>query len=156
MTAQAWQQAFPDCEEFVFEVVSRVFAEDPPFMPVGAKVEEVEIAVLLADDDTLRQLNGSWRGIDQPTNVLSFPAARGMQIAGYPLFLGDIALGFETVAREAGEQNKHLAQHAAHLIVHGTLHLLGCDHHTNTDAVIMEAHEIRILAALNIPNPYED
>jgi probable rRNA maturation factor len=106
------------------------------------------VALLLTDDDEMRVLNRTWKSKDAPTNVLSFPAPEGFGS------LGDVAMGFETVAREAQAQGKSFADHAAHLLVHGYLHLLGHDHHTDSEAEAMEAHERTILAALGIADPY--
>lgn len=112
-----------------------------------------EIAVMLVDDEAMRGLNRQWRGQDKPTNVLSFPAA---PIPGTPgaAHLGDIAVAFETTAREAAAEEKTLAQHLAHLTVHGYLHLLGYDHENVKDAEAMERTETAILARLGIPDPY--
>jgi probable rRNA maturation factor len=115
--------------------------------------EPVELSVLLTDDEAVRELNRAWRGKDRPTNVLSFPAPEGPDIPG-PRHLGDLALAFETLEREAREEGKALADHAAHLIVHGTLHLLGYDHETAGEAEIMEALEVKALATLGIADPY--
>ena len=111
-----------------------------------------EIAVMLVDDEAMRGLNRQWRGQDKPTNVLSFPAA---PIPGTPgaSHLGDIAVAFETTAREAAAEEKTLAQHLAHLTVHGYLHLLGYDHENVKDAEAMERTETAILARLGIPDP---
>jgi probable rRNA maturation factor len=109
-----------------------------------------ELAVLLTDDPGIRVINADWRGVDAPTNVLSFPAARG----GSPPFLGDIALAYETIAAEATAEGKPFAHHFAHLCVHGFLHLLGYDHIRRKDAEVMEAAERDILQRLRIPNPY--
>lgn len=108
-----------------------------------------EIALLLADDARIRALNRDWRGRDAATNVLSFPA----DPAAAPM-LGDIVLAWETVIREAREEGKPPGHHFAHLVVHGTLHLLGFDHISDADAEIMENLERRALAALAIPDPY--
>lgn len=108
-----------------------------------------EIALLLADDAALRALNARFRGKDAPTNVLSFPSGEEA-----PGFLGDIAVAFETAAREADEKGIALADHAAHLIVHGLLHLVGHDHETAEEAEKMEALEIDVLDALGVSNPY--
>lgn len=107
------------------------------------------ISVLLADDAALRALNRDWRGKDQPTNVLSFPAPAGRDA------LGDIALAAETVAAEAAAQAKPFAAHMAHLLTHGLLHLLGYDHEADAEAELMESRERAILAALGLPDPYE-
>jgi probable rRNA maturation factor len=116
------------------------------------------VDITLADDDTQRALNRTWRGKDTPTNVLAFPIADpAMPVPpGAPLLLGDIVLAFETVRREAAEQDKPLADHLRHLVVHGVLHLLGYDHENAADAATMEAREIAILAELGVPNPYRD
>jgi probable rRNA maturation factor len=114
-----------------------------------------ELSVLLTDDAGVRELNRRWRGLAKPTNVLSFPGSGPASPDGVR-HLGDIALAFETVAREADEAEKSLADHAAHLIVHGTLHLLGHDHEIDEEAEGMEALEIAALARLGIANPYRD
>ena len=112
-----------------------------------------EVAVVLADDATVRALNRRWRGIDAPTNVLSFPASRhGAGRA--PALLGDIVIAFETTAREAATENKPFTHHLAHLVVHGFLHLLGHDHQSDEAADAMEHLERRILAGLDVPDPY--
>lgn len=108
-----------------------------------------EVALLLADDAMLRALNAQFRGKDKPTNVLSFPSDEAP-----PGFLGDIAVAYETAAREADEKGIALADHAAHLIVHGLLHLVGHDHETAEEAEKMEALEIDVLDGLGVSNPY--
>jgi rRNA maturation RNase YbeY len=105
-------------------------------------------AALFTSDDAVKSLNAQWRGKDMPTNVLSFPAP---ETAGT---LGDIALAYETCAREADEQGKSLKDHATHLLVHGLLHLLGYDHEADDDAAEMEGLEKDILAGLGIADPY--
>jgi probable rRNA maturation factor len=107
------------------------------------------VNLLLADDAAMAQLNRAWRGRDAPTNVLSFPAA-----ANDFGLIGDIALGAETIAAEAREQGKSLADHAAHMAVHGFLHLLGYDHGDDSAAEAMEARERAILAELGVADPY--
>lgn len=112
------------------------------------------ISVLLTDDAAIRALNAGFRGKDKATNVLSFPAPA---MPGDPEpMLGDIALGFETCAREAGDEGKSLADHATHLVIHGVLHLLGLDHETEAEAEAMEAREIAVLAGLGIADPYAE
>ncbi len=123
---------------------------------IGAAAKRVpgegEVSVLLTDDAAVRELNRTWRGLDKPTNVLSFPAAK--QASGQPPMLGDIAIAYETVAREAAEEGKPFLHHLAHLAVHGYLHLMGYDHQTDSEAEAMEALERDILRSLRIPDPY--
>ena len=108
-----------------------------------------EVALALADDALLRQLNRDYRGKDKPTNVLSFPSGEGD-------FLGDVAMSRETLVREALEQGKDERSHALHLLVHGILHLLGYDYETDKQADAMESLERRILEKLGIEDPYGD
>lgn len=115
-----------------------------------------EISVVLSDDEHIRELNKHHRGMDKPTNVLSFPAARVKTPAGAPRILGDIVIAYETVAREAAEESKTLQNHLSHLVVHGVLHLLGYDHEDEDEAEMMEARERQILAKLGIPDPYAE
>jgi probable rRNA maturation factor len=110
------------------------------------------ISLLLGDDSAIAQLNQQFRGKTGPTNVLSFPPVAGA--GGEESFLGDIALAAETVAEEAEFQGKSFANHAAHLVVHGFLHLLGYDHMQPAEADAMEARERAILATLGIEDPY--
>ncbi len=116
-----------------------------------------EISIFLATDQAVRRLNASFRGIDKPTNVLSFPAFSEGDAAppkGAPTLLGDIAVAFGTTDREARAEGKTLAAHLSHLVVHGVLHLLGYDHQRDRDAMKMELLETEILAGLGIANPY--
>lgn len=112
-----------------------------------------ELGIVLAGDARLRRLNREWRGEDKATNVLAFPALAAAA-PGAPLLLGDVVLGFETVAREARRQEKALADHLAHLVVHGVLHLLGFDHERAAAARRMEALETAVLGELGIADPY--
>ncbi|RJY08050.1 rRNA maturation RNase YbeY [Aurantiacibacter aquimixticola] len=118
-------------------------------------------SLLFTTDDVVHQLNREWRGKDKPTNVLSFPMVERTDLVhldpdeGAPEMLGDIALAHKTCAREAREKEISLEDHAAHLIVHGMLHLAGYDHETSdADAEEMEAMEVKALALLGIANPY--
>jgi len=110
------------------------------------------VSLLLGDDAALASLNKQFRGKDGPTNVLSFPPAAG-DLASEG-FLGDIALAAETIAAEADFQGKRFEHHAAHLAVHGFLHLLGYDHLEAADAEKMEARERAILATIGLADPY--
>jgi probable rRNA maturation factor len=108
------------------------------------------LSVLLTDDAAVQRLNATWRGLDKPTNVLSFPAAPHDPSRA----LGDIAIAFETTAREADAERKPLAHHLSHLAVHGFLHLIGYDHESDAQAEQMEGLERKVLAVLGVPDPY--
>jgi rRNA maturation RNase YbeY len=129
-----------DVQAFAAHITAAV---DDHFEPKGES-----FAALFTSDEAVKALNAQWRGKDMPTNVLSFPAP---ETAGT---LGDIALAYETCAREADEQGKTLKDHATHLLVHGLLHLLGYDHEADDDAAEMEGLEKDILAGLGIADPY--
>ncbi len=137
----AWLESVPDAEPVVRAAIEAALAE--------AGGDGGAITVLLTDDETVHDLNARFRGKDRPTNVLSFPHASPAQG-----LLGDIALAYETCAREAAEQGKPLAAHLAHLSAHGALHLLGYDHEADADAEAMEATERRALARVGLPDPY--
>lgn len=117
-------------------------------------------SLLFTSDEEVHALNREWRGKDKPTNVLSFPMLEREDLLdllpeGPPEMLGDIALAFETCAREATEKGVPIEDHAAHLIVHGLLHLAGHDHEiSEADADAMEALETKTLAILGISDPY--
>ena len=119
-------------------------------------------SLLFTTDEEVHALNRDWRQRDKPTNVLSFPMLewedlRGLEADGPPVMLGDLALAYQTCAREADEKGISLTDHATHLIVHGLLHLAGYDHETSEeDADKMEALEISILAKMGIADPYGD
>ncbi|GJE61088.1 rRNA maturation RNase YbeY [Methylobacterium trifolii] len=148
-----WTAALPDLEAFVARAVEAALAVAPESKPA----HPVEVSVLLADDATVQDLNRTWRGKDAPTNVLSFPAAPQPRHAGAAVPLGDVVLAYDTLLRESAEQGKPLRNHLAHLLVHGTLHLLGQDHETGeAEAEAMEAVEVAALARLGVPDPYAD
>jgi probable rRNA maturation factor len=118
-----------------------------------------ELAIVLTDDSAIQALNRDWRGLDKPTNVLSFPAPKrraGSRQGGNSLSasLGDVIIAFQTVAREAAGEGKPFKHHLTHLAVHGFLHLLGYDHETDREARTMERLEVKILAGLRVPDPY--
>ena len=130
------------------------------FPQLGQGQRPVELSVRLTGDEEVRALNSEWRGKDKPTNVLSFPMAEENELetaaqAGPELMLGDIILAKGVCAAEAADKGLPLESHAAHLMVHGTLHLLGYDHMDDDSAADMEAREIRALARLGIADPYE-
>ena len=134
---------------------------------LGLKAEGFQISVLGCDDSRISVLNAEFRGKPQPTNVLSWPSAeRAAEYVGEtpdlplpgerdtPESLGDIAIAFDTCAREAVAQDKPLPDHVTHLIVHAVLHLLGFDHVEPEDGDLMEGLEVRILASLGVCDPY--
>jgi probable rRNA maturation factor len=126
---------------------------------VDEDVEDAELAVMLTNDTGIRTLNANWRGIDRPTNVLSFPALQpeaAPKDNDPPRMLGDIAIAYETMRKEARDERKPFDHHLSHLAVHGFLHLIGYDHETDAAAGAMEALEREILAQLGIPDPYAE
>jgi probable rRNA maturation factor len=118
------------------------------------QVANAEIAIVLTDDQSIRALNRQWRGHDNATNVLSFPAGGRDRADGTPILLGDIVIAYETTANEAEAEGKSFLHHLSHLAVHGFLHLVGYDHESHDDAETMEGLERRILARLGVPDPY--
>ena len=119
-----------------------------------AGLSDSEVSVKFTTDDEVRALNATWRGRDEATNVLSFPMAEESELASAQL-LGDIVLAHGVCATEATDRRVDIETHAAHLVVHGMLHLLGYDHETSdADAEEMEAVERRALAAIGVPDPY--
>lgn len=144
-----------EAETWGDEAAARAWIE-----PAVAAVEEtigleapdgVELSVVLTDDDRIRVLNRTWRGIDKATNVLSFP----IDEADDGPLLGDVVIARESTLREAAEEGKLFAHHATHLLVHGILHLFGYDHERDAaGAEDMERLEADILGRLGIPDPY--
>lgn len=129
------------------------------FPQLGHGARSVELGVRLTGDEEVRALNAQWRGKDKATNVLSFPMAEPDELAaddaeGPELMLGDIVLARGVCAAEAADKEISIEAHASHLMVHGTLHLLGYDHHDEAAADDMEAREVRALARLGIADPY--
>jgi probable rRNA maturation factor len=152
VVADCWQTE-PEAEA----VIQRAVAAAAEI--VDADVGEAELAVMLTDDAGIRTLNSNWRGIDKPTNVLSFPALQPSGPGGpdeAPRMLGDIAIAYETTRRQAEDEQKPFDHHLSHLAVHGFLHLIGYDHEKDGDAEAMETLEQEILAQLGIPDPYPD
>lgn len=122
--------------------------------------QTAEVAIRLTNDTEVQQLNANWRGKDKPTNVLSFPQLEREEIMSAPTvafsetLFGDIVLARETCWREAQEKSVSISAHATHLVVHGTLHLLGYDHQTDEEAGEMEALEKQVMASLGFADPY--
>lgn len=148
----AWD-ALEQPAAFAERAIAAALATEPADSHV-ADADTVEIGVRFTDDATIQDLNRDWRGKDKPTNVLSFPLDDTAPPEGAPLLLGDIVLAYETTRREADEKSIPLEQHATHLLVHATLHLLGYDHEETDEAEAMERLETQILSRMGIPDPY--
>ncbi len=136
----AWEKALPDAAALAARCADAAGVLEPRLRR--------EMALLLTADAAMADLNRRFRKVEKPTNVLSFPSGEAEG------FLGDIALAIETCAREAGEKGISLSDHAAHLIVHGMLHLIGYDHQTDAEAERMERREAAILEAMGVADPY--
>jgi len=123
----------------------------------GRTNAELELSIRVVDSAEITELNQTYRHKNYATNVLSFPfeLPPGLPEEAHPGILGDIAICAEVVAREATEQNKSLPAHWAHMVIHGTLHLLGYDHIEDDEAELMEQLEIRILNELGFADPYQ-
>jgi probable rRNA maturation factor len=155
--AQAWR-TLPQAEDIVRRAIA--FAAT-----AGVEIRHPEacararagwgLCILLSDDERIARLNGQWRGQHKPTNVLSFPAP-ALYHAGRneKTPLGDIAIAYETLAREAKQNGAEVSDHLSHLVVHGFLHLLGYDHHMDDEAERMERLERDILARMGVDDPY--
>lgn len=150
---EAWSDAWPsrpDLEAFTTQAIATALETAKVKLKAG-----VEVSVLYCADGFMQDLNKQWRGKDQPTNVLSFPAASGKALQRTPT-LGDIIVSCDTVVREAKAEKKSFADHLAHMLVHGSLHLVGYDHEVEDEAEAMEARERQALAKLGIADPYKD
>lgn len=123
-------------------------------LAAAERSEGAELCIRILSESESQELNRDYRGKDKPTNVLSFPfeAPPGLPIN----ILGDLAICADIVTHEANEQGKRVQDHWAHMVIHGTLHLLGFDHINDDDAEIMEALERKLLASLEIPDPYAE
>lgn len=140
-------------------------ATDAVFERLGIEPSVFEVSLLACSDARISVLNEDFRGKPQPTNVLSWPSdERGAAVDGeMPLpprvgrdnELGDIAIAYDTCAREAAEAGKTMRDHTLHLLVHGTLHLLGFDHERDRDATLMEGLETEILGKMGLGDPYK-
>ena len=160
--------ADPDWDSSNWAEVARKAATsaiaESAFPQLGSGPRSVELGVRLTNDAEVRALNAEWRGKDKATNVLSFPLAEpddlddaspaNVQAGGPELMLGDIVLARGVCVAEAADKAISIEAHASHLLIHGTLHLLGYDHHDDAAASDMEAREVRALARLGIADPY--
>jgi probable rRNA maturation factor len=144
---EAWLVAVPDA-------VARARRAAEAALAGHGAAADGELDIALGDDALLQRLNREHRGQDKPTNVLAFPLSSPDDDPALPALLGDVVIARETVLREAAEQGKNTADHLTHLVVHGTLHVLGYDHDADADAARMEALETAILASLGVADPY--
>ncbi|MBL6927848.1 MAG: rRNA maturation RNase YbeY [Rhodospirillales bacterium] len=166
VTAGPWHEKLPQAEGIARAAAQAAFdhAATAAFGHAAnetAHGENAEAALVLADDEFVRRLNRDYRGHDEATNVLSFAALDAKTViqnpdGAAPVLLGDMVVAFETVAVEAADQGKSVADHFSHLIVHAMLHLLGYDHETGDQAERMEGTEILILRKLGIADPYAE
>src|SRR5215213_8939804 len=147
-------------DELAAKAVTAAIAESAfPQLAKGPRV--VELSVRLGRDEEVQRLNAKWRGKDRPTNVLSFPMSEAGELSdssgpGPELMLGDMILAQGVCVREAEEKHIPVERHAAHLMIHGTLHLLGYDHGDDNAAADMEAREVKALARMGIADPYHE
>lgn len=145
-----WAMVLPTIETLATDILTRTLDAALP------KNKTIELSVVLANDEFVRDLNARYRGQDKPTNVLSFPMTEPQDLKSASLItLGDIVIAYETTAREAADQKKPLRDHLIHLLVHGCLHLLHHDHEDDDQAKVMESLEVKILAGMGVKNPYE-
>ena len=157
---EEWDSSNP-WEPLVRKAAEAAIAESA-FPQLAESSRPVELSVRLAGDEEVRTLNAHWRGKNKPTNVLSFPMAEAYELEQADedgpnrIMLGDLILARGVCEREAAEKGIPVERHATHLLVHGTLHLLGYDHRADSDAADMEAREVKALARLGIASPYED
>lgn len=146
-----WTEALPEAAALARRAALAAWRSE-------AAAGDAEAAVVLADDAFIRRLNRDYRGQDKPTNVLAFASGIDGDTDAppppAPRLLGDVVVAFETAAREAADQEKPLADHLSHLVVHGMLHLLGHDHQTAAAATAMERRECDVLAGLGVADPY--
>jgi probable rRNA maturation factor len=149
VASEEWLAAVTEPEAICRRVVTAVLDREA----VGPS----EVSVVLADDGFIAGLNRDYRGLDRPTNVLSFPSGATERAPGQrQALLGDVVVALETVRREAVAQQRSVADHLAHLVVHGTLHLLGYDHEDEAEAEVMERREVELLAGLGVADPYRE
>ena len=144
--------------------IQRIVAD--PSSPTTAKLKQwaktalestmtsAELTIRIVDKNEMTELNSTYRKKNKPTNVLSFPFDMPEECGDDLPILGDIVICAEIVAEEAATQNKALEAHWAHMVVHGTLHLIGFDHEEEAEAILMETEEIKILEILGFDNPY--
>jgi probable rRNA maturation factor len=158
-----WKKAFPGMNKKIEQAAACAFLNAKK--PAALKNRSFAVNIILTDDAMVKTLNKNYRGKNKPTNVLSFPQMnlkkfRRTELDIFPpkseIPLGDVVLAFQTIERESRRQQKTLESHVIHLIVHGTLHLLGYDHQIVKEAKSMEKLECDILESLGYPDPYQE
>jgi len=159
-----WQENLSSYETLIQQALFVCISHTPEGKSLK-NFAHLELSILLANDETVHELNKQYRDKDKSTNILSFPGLdqseqksylrEGAEVPDFPYTLGDMVLAFETLEREAEEAHKNLQDHFCHLIVHGFLHLLGYDHISDVEAEQMETLERLILAELSIDDPYK-
>jgi probable rRNA maturation factor len=155
---EAWKGCVPDAGARCREAARAAWVASAPAQP-DPQQDPVTASLLLTSDERIRDLNRRFRGLDEPTDVLSFPAVEADVLAaagaeGPPPELGDIVIALQTTLADARREGRAVGDHLSHLVIHGMLHLLGYDHQGDEEATEMEALEVRILASLGIPDPY--
>lgn len=152
-----WHGAIPNVSVFCERMIRHVL-KSQAHLWYRAEWKDIplEVACVMTNNSEIQQLNLRFRGKDAPTNVLSFEAdPDGPHTPGTPRVLGDVIISLETLIQESLEQKKTLQDHTAHMLIHGTLHLLGLDHQKDQEADAMEKLEIEMLSAIGIANPYQ-
>ena len=154
-----WHAGIPDAAKLSRKAARKGWALGrralgPSHSLSGTLPGPVEISLLLSNDLTVRDLNHDHRGKDTATNVLSFPGEVDSPFPGAEILLGDVVLAWQTVAKEALRDEKPVAEHMMHLVIHGVLHLLGYDHECEEDAAVMELLEVNCMASLGLSDPY--
>ena len=144
--SEAWREAVARPERLCRRAARAAFA--------AAGSGSAEASIVLADDALVRRLNRRYRGLDAPTDVLSFAGGGAPPGLGLPAMLGDVVLAYDTAAADAAADDRRLADHLCHLVVHGMLHLLGHDHDTKAAARRMEGLERSVLGGLGVADPY--
>lgn len=156
-----WTAAMADIAAVAQHVKAAVIEKVVPDLPFMDGDKDFSVNLCLSDDASVHQLNAEFRGMDKPTNVLSFANIdddefEDMLDSGEVIELGDIIIAYETMVREAEEQGVSLHDHFCHLWAHGLLHILGFDHQTTDEAAEMEGLETEVLAVLKIADPYRE
>lgn len=160
---EKWQEALANYQELANKVIEQI-TQNVSEGKALQKFDHIELSIVLCDDALINKLNNDYRQQDKPTNVLSFPGLSPEQIEKYlrlsdnpadiPHILGEIYIAYETISQEAEIAGISIENHFAHLIMHGTLHLLGFDHIEDWQADKMEQIETKLLFNLGIDDPY--